>query len=183
MRRLALVLTPLFLVACRDEPTAPNLARLTASQALKASVTGAAASSTAFDGFINFCQPGDLAGFRVTPGGTVHFGVSNENRWVTGNPLIDGIEHNTGSAIINPQGQVVVNLDNSLKPDAVNGTWEIKQHFRIGDGVSTGVGHGTGDLQGMTIKFTTDPFFVPTSVCNPDQLKAGVHGVILSPAS
>ena len=41
----------------------------------------------------------------------------------------------------------------------------------------------TGDLQGMTIKFTTDPEFVPGSVCNPDNFKAGVHGVILSPAS
>jgi hypothetical protein len=168
------------LVGCGDSsplrPTAPQVA-------LRVSAAAAGASSTQFDGFINFCHPADPTGFRVTPGGTVHFGVSNENRWVTGNPLIDGIEHNTGNATINPQGQLVVNLDNSLKPDAVNGTWEIKQHLRIGDGVSTGVGHGTGDLQGMTIKFTTDPFFVPTSVCNPDQLKAGVHGVILSPGS
>jgi hypothetical protein len=142
----------------------------------------ARASSTEFDGFINFCHAADLT-FTTKSKETVHFGVSNENRWVTGNPLIDGVEHNTGAANINPQGQVVVNLDNSLKPDAVNGTWEIKQHLRIGDGVSTGIGHGTGDLQGMTMKFSTDPTFVPTSVCNPDMLKAGVHGVILSPAN
>jgi hypothetical protein len=167
------------LVGCRDSsplsPTAPQVA-------LRAAVA-AASSSTEFDGFINFCHAGDPSGFRVTPGGTVHFGVSNENRWVTGNPLIDGVEHNTGDANINPDGQVVVRLKNSLKPGAVNGTWEIIQQVRVPDGVSTGVGHGTGDLQGMTIKFTTDPTFVPTSVCNPDMLKAGVHGVILSPAS
>jgi hypothetical protein len=184
MRRIPLIFIPLFFVACSGEPTAPNLARLTAPQgSLRASVGAAAASSTGFDGFINFCHNAGVIGFRATPGGTVHFGVANENRWVTGNPLIDGLEHNTGDANINPDGQVVVRLQNSLKPDAVNGTWEIVQQLRIGDGVSTGVGHGTGDLQGMTIKFTTDPAFVPTSVCNPDDLKAGVHGVILSPAS
>ena len=168
------------LTGCRDSsplrPTAPQVA-------LRASAEVASASTTEFNGFINFCHAGDPTGFRVTPGGTVHFGVSNENRWVTGNPLIDGVEHNTGNAKITRQGQVVVNLDNSLKPDAVNGTWEIVQQFRVPDGVSTGVGHGTGDLLGMTIKFTTDPEFVPTSVCNPDNFKAGVHGVIVSPAS
>ena len=183
MRRIALAFIPLFFAACSGEPTAPNLARLTAPQALRASEAATAAAGTEFNGFINFCHPDPLSGFRVTPGGAVHFGVSNENRWVTGNPLIDGIEHNTGAANINPDGQGVVNLHLSLKPDAVNGTWEIKQHVTLPEFVSTGVGHGTGDLQGMTIKFTTDPGFVPGSVCNPDQAKAGVHGVILSPAS
>jgi hypothetical protein len=183
MRRIALTLIPLFFVACSGEPTAPNPGRLTASRALMRSVPAAPAANTEFDGFINFCQAGDPTGFRVTPGGTVHFGVSNENRWVTGNPLIDGVEHNTGRAIINPHGQLIANLDNSLKPDAVNGTWEIEQHLRVGDGVSTGVGHGTGDLLGMTIKFTTDPIAGRESVCNPDALSARVYGVILSPAS
>jgi hypothetical protein len=182
MRRIALAFIPLFFVACSGEPTALNPGRQIAPMARGASVEAAAASSAEFDGFVNFCQ-GATTYFRVTPGGTAHFGVSNENRWVTGNPLVDGIEHNTGAANVNPHGQVVVSLHNSLKPDAVNGTWEIVQQFRVPDGISTGVGHGTGDLQGMTIKFTTDPEFVPGSVCNPDNFKAGVHGVILSPAS
>jgi hypothetical protein len=78
---------------------------------------------------------------------------------------------------------VVVNLDNSIKPEAVNGTWEIKQQFRIPPGGTSGVGHGTGDLQGMTIQFTTEPIIGSPSDCNPDLLKAAVHGVILSPAS
>jgi len=183
MRRIALTFIPLFFVACSGEPTAPNLGRLTASQALRGSVAAAPAANTEFDGFINFCHPSDPTGFRVTPGGTVHFGVSNENRWVTGNPLIDGVEHNTGAAKINPFGKLVVSLQNSLKPDAVNGTWEIVQQFRIPDGFTTGVGHGTGDLLGMTIKFTTDPIAGRESVCNPDMLSARVYGVILSPAS
>jgi hypothetical protein len=166
-------------VGCRDSsPLAP-----TAPQAvLRASVAASPASSTEFDGFINFCVSDDPSRFKITPGGTIHFGVSNENRWVTGNPLIDGIEHNTGAANINlNNGQVVVHLELSLKPDAVNGTWEIEQQVRPPEG-STGVGHGTGDLQGMTIKFTTEPAG-GTSVCNPDMPKAPVHGVILSPAS
>ncbi len=183
MRRIALTFIPLLFVACSGEPTALSVGQLTVPQALRASVAAAPAASTEFDGFINFCHAGDPTRFKITPGGTVHFNVSNENKWVTGNSLIDGIEHNTGSAKINPFGQVVVSLDNSLKPDAVNGTWEMVQQFRIGDGVTTGVGHGTGDLHGMTIKFTTDPIADRASACNPDLLSARVYGVILSPAS
>jgi hypothetical protein len=169
----------LVVVGCRDS----SPLTLTAPQAaLSASVTAAPASSTEFEGFVNFCVSDDPSRFKFTPGGTIHFGVSNENKWVTGNPLIDGVEHNTGAANINlHNGQVVVRLDLSLKPDAVNGTWEIEQQVRPPEG-STGVGHGTGDLQGMTIKFTTSPA-AGTSVCNPDMPKAPVQGVILSPAS
>jgi hypothetical protein len=166
-------------VGCRDStpltPTAPG-------PVLRASALAVPASSTEFNGFINFCHSDDPFRFMFTPGGTIHFGVSNENRWATGNPLIDGVEHNTGGANINSNnGQVVVRLDLSLKPDAVNGTWEIEQQVRPPEG-STGVGHGTGDLQGMTIKFTTGPAD-GTSVCNPDMARGAVHGVILSPAS
>ena len=178
MRRYALLVAPTLLVGCTD--SSPS--RLTAPQvAVRASVAAAGASSTEFNGFINFCQ-GDFTGFRVTPGGTAHLAVANEHLWVTGNPLIDGIERNTGSGVINPHG-IVVNLDLSLKPAAVSGTWEIRQQFRIPDGTTSGVGHGTGDLQGMTIKFTTDPIIDSPSSCNPDMQKAAVHGVILSPAS
>ena len=143
MLRIALTFIPLFFVACGGEPTAPYLAQLTAPQSLRATAV-TPASSTHFDGFVNFCQGGTTY-FRATPAGTAHFGVANENRWVTGNPLIDGVEHNTGAANGNPFGQVVVSLHNSLKPDVVNGTWEIVQQFRVPDGISTGVGHGTGD--------------------------------------
>ena len=158
--------------------------RSTAPQgSLRASVAAAGAPSTEFDGFVNFCVSDDPTRFKITPGETLHFSASNENRWVTGNPLIDGVEHNTVAANINlKNGQGVVHLDLSLKPDAVNGTWEIKQQLSLPERVSSGVGHGTGDLQGMTIKFTTEPGG-GTSVCNPDMPRGAVHGVILSPAS
>jgi hypothetical protein len=184
MRRIPLIFIPLFFVACSGEPTAPHLARLTAPQgSLRASVEAAvAASSTEFDGFDNNCSSADLTKFNATPGGTLHFRVSNENRWVTGNSLIDGVERNTGAANFDNAGQGVVHLYSSLKPDAVNGTWEIVTQLSLPDFVGSGVGHGTGDLQGMTIKFTFDLAAGPSD-CNPDGPKGHVHGVILSPAS
>jgi hypothetical protein len=164
---------------CRD--SSPST--LTAPQgSLRPSVAAAGAPSTEFDGFVNFCVSDDPTRFKITPGETLHFRASNENRWVTGNPLIDGVEHNTVAANIDlKNGQGVVHLDLSLKPDAVNGTWEIKQQLSLPERVSSGVGHGTGELQGMTIKFTTEPGG-GTSVCNPDMPRGAVHGVILSPA-
>jgi hypothetical protein len=182
MRRLALALTPMFLVACRDDPTAPNLARLTAPQAAGASVA-ARASSTEFDGFVNTCSSTDPTDVKITPRGILHFKASNENKWITGNSLIDGIEHNTVKAKINQNtGQGVVHLDSSLKPDAVNGTWEMEWRISLPDFVGSGVGHGTGHLKGMKIKFTFDLAAGPSD-CNPNAPKGHVHGVILSPAS
>jgi hypothetical protein len=167
------------LAGCRDSsplpPTAPPVA-------LRASVAAERASSTEFDGFDNACVAGDLTKFNATPGGTLHFRVSNENRWATGNSLIDGVETNTGAANFNNSGQGLVHLTSSLKPDAVDGTWEIQTHLSLPDFVGGGVGHGTGDLQGMTIKYTFD-LAVGPSDCNPDGPKGHVHGIILSPAS
>jgi len=146
---------------------------------LRASAAVTAASTTEFNGFINFCEPGPVTDFKVS-GATIHFRVSNLNKWVTGNALIDGYETNTGRAVIDPHG-LVVSLDNSIKPDAVNGTWEIKQQFRIPDGTTSGVGRGTGDLQGLTMKFTTEPIIPSPSDCNPNEFKAAVHGSLFRP--
>jgi hypothetical protein len=180
VRALLVTILSLMVAGCRDSslltPTSPPVAR-------RASVGEVSAASTGFSGFVNFCVSDDPTRFRITPGATLHFSASNENRWVTGNPLIDGVEYNTVAANINlKNGEGVVHLDLSLKPDAVNGTWEIKQQLSLPERVSSGVGHGTGDLQGMTIKFTTSPGG-GTSVCNPDMPRAPVQGVILSPAS
>jgi hypothetical protein len=149
---------------------------------VRASAAAMSASSTEFDGFDNNCSSADLTRFNATPGGTLHFRVANENRWVTGNPLIDGIERNTGAANFNNTGQGVVHLYSSLKPDAVNGTWEIVTQLSLPGFVGSGVGHGTGDLRGMTIKFDFD-LAAGRSDCNPDGPKGHVHGFILSPAS
>jgi hypothetical protein len=95
------------IVGCGDS----SPLRATAPQAaLRSSAAAALASSTEFDGFDNNCSSADLTKFNATPGGTVHFRVSNENSWVTGNPLIDGVESNTGVANINSSGQGIVHL-------------------------------------------------------------------------
>ena len=168
------------LLGCNDAsqlaPTAPQLT-------VNRSESAAPVSTTEFTGFINFCVSYPPSTFNLTPGGTLHFTPSNQNRWVTGNPLIDGVEQNAVVANIDlKNGQGVANLDVSLKPDAVNGTWEIRQHLSIPEFVSTGVGHGTGDLRGLTIEFTTNPAG-GTSSCNPDMPRGAVQGTILSPAS
>jgi hypothetical protein len=167
---------------CRDSlPTSPKeMSVVTTSLAVQS------ASTTEFNGFVDFCASEPPTNFKITPGGTLHFLGANENRWVTGNPLIDGVEQNTVLANINlKQGTGDVHLDLSLKPDAVEGTWEIRQTVNIRDGApagSSGVGHGTGDLQGLTIKFTTEPGVAGDNICNADMPVAPVHGEILSPA-
>jgi hypothetical protein len=169
-------------VGCRDSlPTSPKaMNTVTTSRAVQA------ASTTEFNGFIDHCASAPPTNFRITPGGTLHFVAANENQWVTGNPLVDGVEENTVLANINlKQGTGNVHLDLSLKPDAVNGTWEIRQTVSIVDGSpagSSGVGHGTGHLQGMTIKFTTEPGVAGDNICNPDMPVSPVQGEILSPA-
>jgi hypothetical protein len=167
------------LVGCRDSSPLTSIAPHVAPTA---SVTAAGASSTEFDGFDNNCSSGEITDFIGTRGGTLHFKVSNENRWITGNSLIDGIESNTGGANVISTGQGVVRLSSSLKPDAVDGTWQLQTHLSLPDFVGSGVGYGTGELQGMTIKFTFDLAAGPSD-CNPDGPKGHVHGVILSPAS
>ena len=155
---------------------------LTAPQIpVRATLGATAASSTEFDGFDNACV-GGASDFNATPGGTLHFLVANENRWVTGNPLLDGVERNTGAANINNKGDGVVHLYLSLKPDAVNGTWEITEQLKLPELSGFGVGHGTGDLRGMTIKYSFDLAAGPSD-CSSDGPKGHVHGVILSPAS
>jgi len=178
LRLIAVMTLPWMIVGCSDAPPVNPIAP---ALSVSASAAVTSASRTEFNGFINFCEPGPVTDFKVS-GATVHFRVSNLNKWETGNALIDGFETNTGSAIIDPHG-LVVNLDNSIKPDAVNGTWEIQQQFRIPDGTTSGVGRGTGDLRGFTMNFTTEPIIPSPSDCNPNEFKAAVHGIILSPAS
>ena len=145
----------------------------------------ASATRTAFDGVINFCTSTPPQDVTVT-GHVLHLrGATNRNQWVTGNALIDGVENNVVDGSINLKtGSGIAHLVVTLKPDAVNGTWEIEQILTISGGVpgsSHGVGHGTGDLHGMTIEFTTGPS-AGQSTCNPNNAAGGVHGVITSPA-
>ena len=172
------------LCACADSPTSPNAVK-TAFRPLAAVLP---ATRTEFEGFIHFCGGTDPTKINVTPGDILHFKEgTNQNVRVTGNLLIDGVEHNVVDANINlKSGSGSVHLAVSLKPDAVEGTWEIRQTVTISGGApagSRGVGHGTGDLQGMTIQFTTEPAVPIANVCNPELPGASLHGVVISPAT
>ena len=74
-----------------------------------------------------------------------------------------------------------------LKPDPFAGTWEITVHIEISpSGQSArGVGHGTGELQGMTLKFTGgEAVFGMENPCNAGiPVKILIHGEILARAS
>lgn len=139
-----------------------------------------------FTGFIHFCGGGPPDKVIVTPGGkTVHIrGATNFNEWVTGNDLIDGAETNVVSANFNQNGGNV-HLDVTLVPDAFDGTWEITQTIKIAKDGSVsghGVGHGTGELHGLIIKFTAGEEVVVANPCSG--LPSGVvEGVIILPAA
>jgi hypothetical protein len=143
-----------------------------------------AATRTQFEGFIYGCDGTPPESERVTPGGVLHFLAStNLNLWVTGDPLIDGFALNTVDANINLKtGSGVAHVENVIRPDAVAGTWEIHTTVKIGEG-GFGVGHGTGELAGMTIKFTVQPVSGPLeNLCNPDHPSVmTVEGVIIAP--
>ena len=141
-----------------------------------------------FEGFVHFCGGGPDEVYFVTPGGTEHFwGGINFNYWSTGNTFIDGEESNVSHGNFNPTSGVV-KLDVTLEPGGQSGTWEIIQILNFkGNGTFSGhgVGHGTGDLQGMTVKFTTEPpvpFDPDEKPCPTDiPVSAPISGVIISP--
>jgi hypothetical protein len=118
----------------------------------------------------------------VTPGGTLHFRNSGVTLlWDMGNPLIDGIE--TVEADLNrnlKRGVGFVHGTSTLVPFAVNGTWEIKFHINTSDETARGVGHGTGDLQGMSLKYSTVVATPPPNPCHPER-GAYTTGIITTP--
>jgi hypothetical protein len=146
------------------------------------------ATRTEFEGFIHFCSSGPPDTVKITPGeNTAHIrGATNNNQWVTGNPLIDGVENNVVLINFSPvSGIVRVNV--TLEPTAYPGsTWEITQTIHLkpdGSVPSMGVGHGTGALHGMTIKFNSDGMAFPPNPCNAALPSGLLDGIIISPAS
>lgn len=169
--------------ACTDRQTTPTAGDVAATRS--AAVTPAMRSE--FAGFVHFCEGTPPEAFKVTRGGTLHLRAGNRNQWVGGNALVDGFEEN--AALVNvdlKNGTGAAHLDVTLRPEAVDGTWEIRQTVIIrGGGLagSHGVGHGTGELHGMTIKFTTEPRAEVENPCNPDLPSARLHGVVISPGT
>lgn len=142
---------------------------------------------TEFTGFINFCESTTPEGLRITPGETLHLrGARNTNQWATGNNLIDGIEQNVVDLnLALRQGSGVAHLEGTLTPAAVDATWQIRMTVKIREGVQVsaqGVGHGTGDLHGMTMQFAADPQTQTASICSSMPAVA-VKGIIIAPAA
>jgi hypothetical protein len=176
---LAAAVAAVFAVACDQGATSPDaLAPLLDATA--------APTRTSFDGYIYFCsdgQPPDREWFA--PGGTLHFrNAGNTNQWDMGNPLIDGIETNEVDLNLNFNGGVgFVHGTSPLVPFAVSGTWQIKFHVNTSNGTARGVGHGTGNLQGMSLKFSNvvSTATTPPNPCNTAPDRAWTTGIITTP--
>ncbi len=166
--------------ACTDQSTSP-----TAVTEIMPLLSVEAAQRTEVDGLVHACGSTPPDGIKITPGGTLHIrGAGNWNQWVFGHPLLDGFEEIVGDANINLNtGDGRAHGVRTLRPDAVEGTWEIRNQVRIGMG-GWGVGHGTGELHGMTIKVRGEGFHTQgQNVCNPSNPSSRVHVTIIAPAA
>jgi hypothetical protein len=168
--------------ACADQPTSPTLGVQTPAPWAAA----ASATRTEFQGFIHPCGGAPLEE-HVTPGQVQHLLASNRNQWVTGNSLVDGVEDNVARININLKtGTGGANVRSTITPDDVEGTWELRYRvdvIGVAPATARGTGHGTGELQGMTIKFTAQLAEAGDNLCNPAiPVVIPVSGVIIAPA-
>lgn len=173
---LAAAVAAVLAVACEHGATSPDaLAPLLDATR--------APTREAFQGFVFFCSSGPPDRAWVTPGGTFHFRkAGNTNQWVTGNPLIDGIETNEVDLNLNfKNGIGFAHGTSTLVPDAFNGTWQMEFHVNVSNGTAHGVGHGTGDLQGMSLKWDNVVTAIPPNPCNPALGGAETTGIVTTP--
>lgn len=148
----------------------------------------AAAPTIAFEGVFYPCSGGDPSSEWVS-GNVLHFrGATNHNLWVTGEPLLDGFADNVVDADINLKtGAGVAHARESLRPAAVEGTWEITVTvFVDATGLTAhGEGYGTGELQGLTIELQ-NPGIVElspgTNPCSDVPEAVLIEGEIRSPS-
>lgn len=124
-----------------------------------------------FDGHIVFCAPqSPPVNVEVLPDGTQILNFVNiGNVWLTGNPLIDGLEENFVTATIPPNSPPSrIEISATVDVDAVDGRWRVRQLIIPGpDGdVGYGIGIGTGDLRGRLIVFRSGtPEMIENSPC------------------
>lgn len=127
--------------------------------ALSIPAAGAAGTTTSWTGRFYPCS-GTGGEVFVSADKIVHlFNSTNHNLWVTSTPLLNGFADNVVDAAINiDTGVGVVHPRESLRPSVYDGTWESNVLIPpAGSGQPPrGVGRGTGELQGMTLKFYGD---------------------------
>ncbi len=114
-----------------------------------------------FEGHLAACDPPTPPVDVIElPGGVqiITF-VNTNNVWVTGNPLVDGIEENRVVARFDPESpNIEARVKVTLDVAAVDGVWKIRQFLVISPEGTTGfaVGLGRGDLRGKLIVYGND---------------------------
>jgi len=156
-------------------------------QTLLASSSASAFTRIAFEGVFYPCSETAPTKEWVS-GNVLHLrNATNHNLWVTGNPLLDGFADNVVDADINLKtGAGVAHPRETLQPEALDGTWEITVTvFVDSTGLTArGTGYGTGDLRGMTIRFSNpgiEEIPPATNPCSDIPVAVVVEGQILSP--
>lgn len=119
-------------------------------------LNAAAATSVPFTARMYLCSF-EPSTDRISGGGILHFrGAVNHNLWVATTPLVTGWEDNVVNGNINlAKGTGVAQPHSVMRPFAYDGTWEVVVHVTVTPtGLDAhGEGHGTGALQGMSIRF------------------------------
>ncbi|MGH8193631.1 MAG: hypothetical protein ACREQ8_04405 [Woeseiaceae bacterium] len=138
-----------------------------------------------FEGHIVFCAPQNPPVIvEELPGGVeiVTF-VNIGNIWLTGNPLVDGIEENRAVVTFVPDSPITtVKIKGKIDVAAVDGRWRFRQRIILGpDGDSgIGLGLGSGDLRGKLLLFQTGtPELIENSPCEVP-IGAPLTGKIIS---
>lgn len=158
-----------------------NIARTAVALILGCGVLGISAnaetsryfSNTSFEGHIAFCAPREdpVNVVHLPNGGRIETFINVGNVWVTGNPLVDGVEKNIVEATFpgenQPPSSVVIR--GKVNVDALRGIWLFKQRLNVGpNGEGFGIGFGLGELRGKLILFETgNPEPLPESPCGP----------------
>lgn len=149
---------------------------------------------TSFDGHIYFCGPlmPPVSVEKFPNGKEIRTFINVDNRWVTGNELVDGVEENEVRALVDtstiPETPIITRINLQLEPSVFDGRWYMRQlitHGPEGD-LSRGFGFGTGDLRGKFAWFTTGAFEFPfvdfppeESPCGPT-VRVALHGRVIS---
>ena len=138
-----------------------------------------------FEGHIVFCAPDSPPlSVEITPEGVQIITFANiGNKWVTGNPLVDGTEENIAVVTVDPSSPVVkVKITGKVDVAALDGIWKFRQRIvASAEGDSgRGFGLGTGDLRGKLLLFKTGtPELIENSPCDVP-VGAPVTGKVIS---
>ena len=113
--------------------------------------------------------------------------ATNHNLWVASTPYLTGYADNVVNADIDlSTGVGNAHPQQTMKPFVYDGTWESQVQIKFRpDGTETdAVGHGTGVLTGMTIKWRViGRFATEANPCGNDPFAARLAGEIHMPSS